>query len=126
MKAIEAVVEIVLESGREVMLGAVGAVRSTVQDEVVVVLVFPAWSVCLTCRECEPSVSPVIERGLVQVVNEALSSEQVNVAFASPVNGTDALVWLVLAGDVDVIVGAGIGVAPMTHDQLVSALTLPA
>ena len=62
----------------------------------------------------------------MQVVKEALSSEQVNVAFASPVNGTDALVWLVLAGGVEVMEGAGTGVVPITHDQLMIALVLPA
>ncbi|MEI8083412.1 MAG: hypothetical protein WCI74_16360 [Actinomycetes bacterium] len=47
-------------------------------------------------------------------------------ALDSPLNAITGLVWFVRAGGVEVIDGAGIGVVPITHDQLVIALTFPA
>ena len=103
-------------AGFELIVGAGGGVVSIVHVYVVAEPTLPAASFASTLNVCEPDESgPGYDCGLAQAAKAELSSEQRNVAPASPVKAKVADVPFVGFAGEDVIVGAAGGVVSTVH-----------
>jgi hypothetical protein len=101
-------------------------VASTVHEALAAVVVLPAWSVAFTARLCGPSVSEVSDFGEVHGEYEPPSTEQVNVASASPVKEIDAEVLVVNELGAPLRPGATGAVVSTVQVALPALLVLPA
>ena len=125
--AIDAPVRLVNGVGVPRRVGAAGELVSTLQVTTVGVLEMPDSFFWTIERLCVPSLRRVSLRGLVQAAGLPPSSEQVNVAFASPVKEIVAEVSFVnAAGAPPVTVGGCGALASTVHVAVAGWLVFPA